>query len=153
MEGKYSTPNGVSIDFPLFSIHYKYFVEKKGRPSIPVEDRKKKVQTTVSYYRDTWDKEQHEQSFVANLIHSTDAYVKNYVVEQFEKKGFNILTVHDCFKVHPNHASFARKCYNEAILKVIDMFKEDRKAFGIQKRKPRGFDKKVLNSWHSITTF
>jgi len=153
LEAKYSTSNGVNVDFPLFSIHYKYFTKKTGRPYIRVTNADEKVRTSVTYASNILSEEKHKSSFAANLVHSTDAYVKNYVLDQFKKKGFNILTIHDCFKVHPNHASFARKCYNEAILKVVDTFKKDRKEFGIQKRKPRGFDKKVLNSWHSITPF
>lgn len=66
-------------------------------------------------------------SIAANYIHSIDASILMYVVDNI---GEDIGTIHDCFLVHPNQGERVRDMYKEGYVKVmradpLKMFSEE----------------------------
>lgn len=49
-----------------------------------------------------------------NMGHVDPAKIK-YIIETLPKKPFNLLTVHDCFRVHPNYGNDIRQQYNRVL--------------------------------------
>ena len=56
------------------------------------------------------------QGIAPNIIHSLDAELLRFVVENFEG---DIGTVHDCFLVHPNEGEQVRNLYKEGYIALM----------------------------------
>lgn len=80
-----------------------------------------RVQTvlgTLSIVERTDDVNKQKQlaSIAANYIHSIDATILMYVIDNI---GYDIGTIHDCFLVHPNQGERVRDMYKEGYVKVM----------------------------------
>ena len=63
------------------------------------------------------DSRKQKSSFAPNFIHSMDAEVLGYVIDNF--KG-EIGAIHDCVIIHPNEAEQARELFREGFVKVME---------------------------------
>lgn len=52
---------------------------------------------------------------LANMTHAVDAYICREVIRAFDE---DLLTIHDAYLVHPNHADTLRKVYRQVLVKV-----------------------------------
>ena len=62
---------------------------------------------------------------LVNIIHSIDAYVASEMVVRCSKAGvdmtgFDIVTIHDAFRCHPNHAVAMRDIYVALMAEITD---------------------------------
>lgn len=66
-----------------------------------------------------WDREQNFRGLVPNIIHSIDAYICRSVIRAAADRGIKVVSIHDCFVVHPNHAPLVKRLY-AAMMHVIN---------------------------------
>ena len=150
-----NSDKGITMNLPLYNVEYTYYCT--DNPQIKLNLTKGKEtdirQVRVTYTTNKVDGRKRNRSFDANLLQALDAHVKHYVVEEFRSKGYHIHAIHDCFKVHPNHADFAIAAYNRAIVNISEIFIEDLKDC-------KGFTcfteeqkQQILNANYSINAF
>ena len=87
-----------------------------------VKDKECKVSTVfghlMTYSESTQFAAGKQRSGIApNIIHSLDAELLRYVIENFEG---DIGTVHDCFLVHPNQGEQVRDNYKKGYVKLME---------------------------------
>ena len=54
---------------------------------------------------------------LVNIIHSVDAYICSEVIRRCK---FPIITIHDAFRCHPNHASEMQRVFTEVLAEITD---------------------------------
>jgi hypothetical protein len=61
-----------------------------------------------------------EQTLIlyVNFIHAIDGYIAREMVKRCD---FQVLTIHDAFRCHPNNAHKMKKIYNEILADVMEM--------------------------------
>jgi hypothetical protein len=68
-----------------------------------------------------WDKQKNYRGLVPNIIHSIDGYVCRQVIRNAAAKGIKVLSIHDCFIVHPSYASVVKRLYTIELKKLNRM--------------------------------
>lgn len=63
------------------------------------------------------DKRAQSNAIAPNYIHSLDSTLLYYVIDNFDS---SIITVHDCFLVHPNKGDYVRELYKEGMCMLMD---------------------------------
>jgi DNA-directed RNA polymerase len=91
-----------------------YLSSQASRYSISINRRSFKM----IYYKTLYkiDKSAMKSSIIPNIVHSLDAAHLFKTVANFD---YDIMTIHDCFCVHPNNSNKLRK---ELKLAFVDMY-------------------------------
>jgi hypothetical protein len=97
-------PDGFTVHMPTYQQKVKKYQSVWGTLDFMSHE--------VSPNKDQW------RSLVPNIIHSIDAWVCRETIRNF-KQPF-IATVHDCFRVHPNHARELQLAYNCALMNLYN---------------------------------
>lgn len=98
----------------------------------------KRRKITLSKYKlDTTNnpfinKDKQVNSFIPNFIHSMDASNIVLLIKRANDFNFNIVTIHDCFGVHANHAELLSYLVKECFISIYG-------------------DKDSINKFHSLT--
>lgn len=59
-------------------------------------------------------------SLPAHVIHSIDAYIAREMVRKLDRKGIQMLPIHDCFYARPQHMGAVRQCYQKILMELAD---------------------------------
>lgn len=78
---------------------------------------------TFPYVTDEPDSRKESQAAIANFIHCLDAYAAHLIIDKMIQNNIKIYTIHDNFKVNPNHISFLQETVNEAYNEIQNYLK------------------------------
>ncbi len=130
----------ISWELPFFEeimdkkikIEYNTFLEKKSQLNFKnnfFELNNNKISTfnlpkSLSLYSSvnkTIDLKANQRSFLPNFIHSLDALAAKYVEYLCLKNDIVVLSIHDCFMVHPNFVLNIKDYYLDYLVKLIEI--------------------------------
>lgn len=75
---------------------------------------------TFSYMTEVNQAQDFQVSLAANIIHSVDGYVVREMFRKAKAKGFEMLSIHDCFWCSPNHMNDMRLHYMEILRDIAN---------------------------------
>lgn len=130
----------ISWELPFFEeimdkkikVEYNIFIEKKSQLNFKnnfFELNNNKISTfklpkSLSLYinmNKIIDLKANQRSFLPNFIHSLDGLAAKYVEYYCLKNDIFVLSIHDCFMVHPNFVLNIKDYYLDYLVKLIEL--------------------------------
>lgn len=105
---RWTMPDGFKVEMPL---------KRSGSISMLTEA----FRGNFMFNELGWDKQKNFRGLVPNIIHSIDGYICRQVIRNAAKKGIKVLSIHDCFVVHPSYASIVKRLYTIELKKLNRM--------------------------------
>lgn len=107
-KGDFLNFNTPLYNAPVYSTSFKYKV--------------KRIQTTIGKLTilekiNTVNLRKQKSSFAPNYIHSIDAELLDYVINE---SNFDVSAIHDCFIINPNEAENVRYLFREGFIKMME---------------------------------
>lgn len=91
------TPGGVEIS-------QKYIKSEDYKFNISIFKKNKHIVLKKPVIPHILNSYKSQNAIVPNIIHSLDANHLIYIIDSFRSQNLFILTIHDCFIIHPNHS-------------------------------------------------
>jgi len=106
-EYKFTLPDGYKVYIPVTGFVYE-------QVTVEVLDG------AINLGKEVIGCKSHSKCFLANIIHSIDAYVLRNIVKKCEVYGIAITVIHDSFGTHPNDMENVAQWYREELSKIIE---------------------------------
>lgn len=104
------TPSGL-----ILKQHYL----KASSTSVLIRLNNKVSKTTMKTYTDLLDRRKQKDAIIPNITHSLDAnHLMNVLMDCYEKEGFELITIHDCFGSHPNNMDIVHRKVKEHFVNI-----------------------------------
>lgn len=89
-------------------------------------------------------------------VDNVDRGIIHKMINTFPEKPFKVLTIHDCFKVHPNYGNDLRKQYNQILYEIgksnmLQYIIEQITGRQVNVIKKDDFSDEILNSNYSLS--